>query len=106
MLRDSPRKKIGRGFERTFDAGVLQPLARSLGLHLKAERKWSKTIHTYVEAAQWVAAEYLIRPAVHRPAAFTLGIHMRLMLGAAGRVRAGADRVRRRRDGGVVLVPV
>jgi len=25
-----------------------------LGFHLKAERKWSKTIHTYVEAAEYL----------------------------------------------------
>jgi hypothetical protein len=32
----------------------------SFELHLRAEKKSPKTIRTYVEAAQWLAAEYLI----------------------------------------------
>lgn len=32
----------------------------SWDLHLRAERKSAKTIRTYLEAAQWFAAGYLI----------------------------------------------
>jgi site-specific recombinase XerD len=32
----------------------------SFELHLRAEKKSPKTIRTYIEAAQWLAAEYLI----------------------------------------------
>ena len=51
---------VGRGFERNLDAGLLQPMLGSFELHLRAEKKSPKTIRTYVEAAQWLAAEYLI----------------------------------------------
>ncbi len=58
-------KKIGRGYERNLDAGQFQPMIDSWDLHLRAEKKSAKTIRTYLEAAQWFAAEYLI------PAGFT-----------------------------------
>ena len=51
---------VGRGFERNLDAGPLQPMIDSFELHLRAEKKSPKTIRTYLEAAQWLAAEYLI----------------------------------------------
>jgi len=51
---------VGRGFERNLDAGSLQPMIGSFELHLRAEKKSPKTIRTYIEAAQWLAAEYLI----------------------------------------------
>ena len=51
---------VGRGFERNLDAGPLQPMISSFELHLRAEKKSPKTIRTYIEAAQWLAAEYLI----------------------------------------------
>jgi site-specific recombinase XerC len=58
-------KKIGRGYHRNLDAGPFQPMIDSWDLHLRAERKLAKSIQTYLEAAQWFAAEYLI------PAGFT-----------------------------------
>ena len=64
MSGESP-KKIGRGYERNLDAGQFQPMIDSWELHLRAEMKSAKTIRTYLEAAQWFAAEYLI------PAGFT-----------------------------------
>jgi site-specific recombinase XerD len=51
---------VGRGFERNLDAGPLQAMVGSFELHLRAEKKSRKTIRTYIEAAQWLAAEYLI----------------------------------------------
>ena len=51
---------VGRGFERNLDAGSLQPMIGSFELHLRAEKKSPKTIRTYTEAAQWLAAEYLL----------------------------------------------
>src|SRR5258708_35539230 len=60
MSVETPRKKIGRGYERNLNADVLQPMVSSFELHLRAEKKSPKTIRTYVEAAQWMAAEYLI----------------------------------------------
>ena len=51
---------VGRGFERNLEAGPLQPMIGSFELHLRAEKKSPKTIRTYIEAAQWLAAEYLI----------------------------------------------
>ena len=51
---------VGRGFERNLDAGSLQPMVDSFELHLRAEKKSPKTIRTYTEAAQWLAAEHLI----------------------------------------------
>jgi site-specific recombinase XerD len=53
-------KQIGRGFARNLDAGPLQPMIASFELHLRAEKKSPKTIRTYVEAAQWMAASYLV----------------------------------------------
>jgi integrase/recombinase XerD len=64
MSGESP-KKIGRGYERNLDARQFQPMIGSWDLHLRAEKKSAKTIRTYLEAAQWFAAEYLI------PAGFT-----------------------------------
>src|SRR3984957_13892618 len=64
MSGESP-KKIGRGYARNLDAGQFQPMIDSWNLHLRAEKKSAKTIRTYLEAAQWFAAEYLI------PAGFT-----------------------------------
>jgi hypothetical protein len=58
-------KKTGRGYSRNLDAGSFQPMIDGWDLHLRAERKSAKTIRTYLEAAQWFAAEYLI------PARFT-----------------------------------
>ena len=60
MSGDITPKKIGRDFERNLDAGVLQPMVCSFELHLRAEKKSPKTIRTYLEAAQWFAAGYLI----------------------------------------------
>src|SRR5260370_41288487 len=54
--------KSGRGYRRDLGAGHLQSLIGSFELHLLAERKSTKTVRTYVEAAQWFAAEHL-RPA-------------------------------------------
>jgi site-specific recombinase XerD len=51
---------VGRGFERNLDAGSLQPMVDSFELHLRAEKKSPKTIRTYIEAVQWLAAEYLL----------------------------------------------
>jgi site-specific recombinase XerD len=53
-------KKIGRGYARNLDAGLLQPMVNSFELHLRAEKKSPKTIRTYLDAAQWLAAAYLI----------------------------------------------
>jgi site-specific recombinase XerD len=58
-------KKTGRGYARNLDAGQFQPMIDSWDLHLRAEKKSAKTIRTYLEAAQWFAADYLI------PAGFT-----------------------------------
>jgi hypothetical protein len=60
MSVETPRKKTGRGYERNLNADVLQPMVSSFELHLRAEKKSPKTIRTYVEAAQWMAAEYLV----------------------------------------------
>jgi site-specific recombinase XerD len=54
--------KAGRGLRRDLGAGPFQPLIDSFELHLLAERKSPKTIRTYTEAAQWIAAAQL-RPA-------------------------------------------
>jgi site-specific recombinase XerD len=53
-------RSVGRGFERNLDAGPLQSMVDSFELHLRAEKKSPKTIRTYVEAAQWLAAEHLL----------------------------------------------
>jgi site-specific recombinase XerD len=60
MSGETTPKKIGRGYERNLDAGPFQPMISSFELHLRAEKKSPKTIRTYLEAAQWFAAEYLI----------------------------------------------
>jgi hypothetical protein len=39
-----------------LDAGGLQPEISSFRLHLAAEGKASKTVRTYTEAVQWLAA--------------------------------------------------
>lgn len=53
-------EKIGRGYRRNLDAGPFQPMIDSFELHLCAEHKAAKTVRTYIEAAQWLAAEHLI----------------------------------------------
>ncbi|HEX4061249.1 MAG TPA: tyrosine-type recombinase/integrase [Streptosporangiaceae bacterium] len=53
-------QKVGRGSRRNLDAGTFQPMIDSFDLHLRAEHKAAKTVRTYVEAAQWLAAEHLI----------------------------------------------
>jgi site-specific recombinase XerC len=60
MSGETTPRKIGRGFVRNLDAGPFQPMVSSFELHLRAEKKSSKTIRTYIEAAQWFAASYLI----------------------------------------------
>jgi gamma-glutamyl:cysteine ligase YbdK (ATP-grasp superfamily) len=55
-----PGKKVGRGTARNLDAGVLQPMIASFELHLRAEKKSPRTIRTYTEAAQWLAAACLL----------------------------------------------
>jgi integrase/recombinase XerD len=59
MSGESP-KKTGRGYARNLEVGQFQPMIDSWDLHLRAERKSAKTIRTYLEAAQWLAAGYLI----------------------------------------------
>jgi len=59
MSGESP-KKVSRGNPRNLDAGSFQPMVDSWDLHLRAEKKSPKTVRTYLEAAQWLAAEYLI----------------------------------------------
>lgn len=59
MSGESP-KKIGCGYERNLEAGQFQPMIDSWELHLRAERKSAKTVRTYLEAARWFAAGYLI----------------------------------------------
>ena len=58
MSGESPNK-TGRGYARNLEAGPFQPMIDSWDLHLRAERKSAKTIRTYLEAAQWMAAEHL-----------------------------------------------
>ena len=60
MSGDIAPKKIGPGYGRNLDAGPFQPMIGSFDLHLRAEKKSPKTIRTYLDAAQWFAAEYLI----------------------------------------------
>jgi hypothetical protein len=50
---ETPRKKIGRGYERNLDAGPMQPMVGSFELHVRAEKKSPTTIRTYVEATGW-----------------------------------------------------
>ena len=59
MSGESP-KKTGRGYARNLNAGQLQSMIDSWDLHLRAERKSAKTVRTYLEAAQWFAAGYLL----------------------------------------------
>jgi integrase/recombinase XerD len=59
MSGESPTK-TGRGYARNLEAGQFQPMIDSWDLHLRAERKSAKTVRTYIEAAQWLAAEYLL----------------------------------------------
>ena len=59
MSGESPNK-TGRGYARNLEGGQFQPMIDSWDLHLRAERKSAKTIRTYLEAAQWFAAGYLI----------------------------------------------
>jgi site-specific recombinase XerD len=59
MSGESP-KKVSRGYARDLEAGPFQPMIDSWDLHLRAERKSAKTVRTYLEAAQWFAAGYLI----------------------------------------------
>jgi hypothetical protein len=60
MTAGTPRKKVGRGYERDLDAGPFRPMTDSFDLHLRAERKSPKTIRIYVDAVLWFAAAYLI----------------------------------------------
>jgi integrase/recombinase XerD len=50
----------GKNYRRNLEAGMLRPMTDSFELHLRAERKSDKTIRTYIEAALWFAAEYLL----------------------------------------------
>ena len=59
MSGESPNK-TGRGYARNLNAGQFQSMIDSWDLHLRAERKSAKTVRTYLEAAQWLAAGYLI----------------------------------------------
>jgi len=59
MSGETP-KKVSRGYARDLEAGPFQPMIDSWDLHLRAERKSAKTVRTYLEAAQWFAAGYLI----------------------------------------------
>jgi len=60
MPGETPRKKVGRGYARNTDAGVLEPMVSSFELHLRAEHKSDKTISTYLDAARWFAAAHLL----------------------------------------------
>jgi len=60
MPGETPRKKIGRGYARNTNAGVLEPVVSSFELHLRAEHKSDKTITTYLDAARWFAAAHLL----------------------------------------------
>jgi site-specific recombinase XerD len=60
MSGESTQKRISRDYARDLDAGQFQPMIDSWDLHLRAEKKSAKTIRTYLEAAQWLAAGYLI----------------------------------------------
>jgi site-specific recombinase XerD len=50
---------------RNLKAGPFQPVVSSFRLHLRAEGKSPKTVQTYVEAAQWFAAEHLVAKTTH-----------------------------------------
>jgi integrase/recombinase XerD len=60
MPGETPRKKVGRGYARSTDAGVLETMVSSFELHLRAEHKSEKTITTYLDAARWFAAAHLL----------------------------------------------
>lgn len=49
----------GRRQPKNLSAGSFQPMISSFSLHLRAEGKSPKTVRTYVEAAQWFAADHL-----------------------------------------------
>jgi site-specific recombinase XerD len=59
-MSEATPKKIGRGYSRNLKAGQFQLMIDSWDIHLRAERKSAKTVRTYLEAAQWFAAGYLI----------------------------------------------
>ena len=60
MSGETAPRKIGRGYARNLNAGPFQPMIDSWDLHPRTERKSAKTVRTYLEAAQWLAAGYLI----------------------------------------------
>jgi hypothetical protein len=60
MTEETASRRIGQGHERNLYAGPFQPMVSSFELHLRAEKKSLKTIRTYLEAAQWLAAGHLI----------------------------------------------
>jgi site-specific recombinase XerD len=60
MPGETSRKKVGRGYARNTDAGVLETMVSSFELHLRAEHKSEKTITTYLDAARWFAAAHLL----------------------------------------------
>jgi integrase/recombinase XerD len=60
MAGSKTPKKVGRGYARNIDAGVLKPMTDSFDLHLRAEHKSAKTITIYTDAALWFASAHLI----------------------------------------------
>ena len=44
-----------------LDAGPFEAEVASFGLHLAAEGKAGRTLHTYTEAVRWFAAAHLLR---------------------------------------------
>lgn len=60
MTAQQAGQKVGRGYRRNHEAGPFRAMIDSFELHLRAERKSDNTIRTYVEAALWLAAEYLL----------------------------------------------
>jgi site-specific recombinase XerD len=60
MPVETPPKKVGRGYARNPNAGVLQLMADSFEFHLRAVHKSEKTIATYLDAAKWFAAAHLL----------------------------------------------
>jgi integrase/recombinase XerD len=77
--------KAGRGVRRDLDAGPLQGMISSFELHLLAERKSPKTIRTYTEAAQWLAATLLLAAGVTDWAEVTARQVQQWIAGLAGR---------------------
>ncbi len=57
---ESTPKKAGRGYPRNLEVGPFQLMIDSWDLRLRAEKKSAETTRTYLEAAQWVAAGYLV----------------------------------------------